>query len=169
MAVDERVSQLEGRFSVLIRLTEELKEEVKALRSELSNQISDLRDTVQKLETKLTAHEKSFATKEHLHRLEIKVAEMEGKYNNLRTMLEDHKKENDARFRLIEDELGELSDRIAEFNDMLSRANSQLSSIDTALKERYALEKMTVAKIALISSVIGTLISLISFFLLHSH
>jgi len=167
MAVDERVSQLEGSFSVLIRLTEELKGEVKALRSELSNQISDLRDTVQKLETKLTAHEQSFATKEHLHRIEIKVAEVEGKYNNLRTMLEDHKRENDTRFKSIENELIQLNERVDEFTKKMDNANAKLSSIDRAISERYSLEKLTIAKIALISSVIGTLISLMSFMLLN--
>ena len=148
-------------------MTEELKDEVKGLRSDLVEQINDLRDIVQKLETKLTAHEQSFATKEHLHRLELKVKEIESNYKNITSKLNDVEKNSNIKYNELDNRINDIKEQLNTIHNLLDNTSNQLSAISSAFEERQNSEKVMLAKVSVISALIGTLISVLAFVVAH--
>jgi len=163
----ERISELEGSFKILIQMTEELKDEVKGLRSDLVEQINELRDIVQKLENKLTAHEQSFATKEHLHRLELKVKEIESNYKNMTSKLNDVEKNSNMRYEELDRRIDDIKNQLENIHGLLDNTSNQLSAITSAFEERQNSERAMLAKVSVLSAVIGTLISVAAFLISH--
>ncbi len=142
---------------------------MKTLSTNISQKLDELKEQVAELDNRLTAHEGTFATKEHLHRVEMELSSLRGQLDVVRTKMEENEKKNQREHENFLSQLNKITTQYATLEDQLKDLNSQLSTLNARLAEEKELQKLSYTKISALATAVSAGVALLTYIVVHMH